>query len=124
MSRVSTSIFAIYISILLYTTIPYVQRLSAMAGKGAPALFWDHIAIFIIFFLVAFFVLGRHITSFAGHGKLFLGLISLIGLILVVLYRVVPIAPVYKLPVFLAPYFSTDLAFTIWLLVPLAILFF
>jgi hypothetical protein len=123
MSRISSSIFSIYIATLLYTSIPYVQKLTS-AGTNTPALFWNHFAIFAIFFCLAFFVLGRHVTSFAGHGKLFISAIALVGLILTVLYRIIPVAPVYKLPVFLAPYFGTDIAFTAWLIAPLAILFF
>jgi hypothetical protein len=101
-----------------------VQKLNVASASGASALFWNHLAIFVIFFLLAFFVLGRHITSFAGHGKLFLGIIALLGLILVVLYRIVPIAPVYALPAVLKPYFATDTAYTAWLLAPLVVLFF
>ncbi len=123
MSRISSSIFSIYIAALLYTAIPYVQKLTSV-GTNTPALFWNHIAIFAIFFCLAFFVLGRHVSSFAGHGKLFIGAIVLVGLMLTVLYRIIPIAPVYKLPVFLAPYFASDIGFTAWLIAPLLILFF
>lgn len=123
MSRISTSIFSLYIATLFYLTIPFVQKLTA-AGKATPAMFWNHLAIFVIFFCLAFFVLGRHISSFAGHGKLALSSISVIGLVLTILYRVIPIAPVYKLPAILTPYFATDIAFTAWLIAPLVVLFF
>jgi len=124
MTRISSAIFSIYIATLLYTVIPFVQKLTIAGQKDSAGLFWNHLAIFVIFFCLAFFVLGRHITSFAGHGKLFVAAICLAGLVLTVLYRVVPIAPVYALPKILTPYFATDTAFTAWLLAPLAVLFF
>jgi hypothetical protein len=126
-TRISSAIFSIYIAALLYTTVPFVKTLT-IAGNpsadGAPALFWNHLAIFAIFFLLAFFVLQRHISSFGGGLQIFLGTVALLGLILTVFYHIIPIAPVYELPKVLAPYFSTNTAFTAWLIAPLVVLFF
>jgi hypothetical protein len=122
-TRITSAIFSIYIAALLYTTVPFVKTL-VVAGKDAPALFWNHLAIFAIFFLLAFFVLQRHISSFGGGLQIFLGTVALLGLILTVFYHIIPIAPVYELPKVLAPYFSTNTAFTAWLIAPLVVLFF
>lgn len=123
MTRITSAIFSIYIAILLFTTVPFVKTL-VVAGKDAPALFWNHLAVFVIFFLLAFFVLQRHISSFGGGLQIFLGSLALLGLIIFVFYQIIPIAPIYKLPAVLNPYFSTPTALTAWLIAPLVILFF
>lgn len=123
MTRISSAIFSIYIAIALFTVVPFVKTL-VVAGKDAPALFWNHLAVFVIFFLLAFFVLQRHVSSFGGGLQVFLGTLALLGLLLTVFYHVVPIAPIYKLPSVLAPYFATNTAYTAWLIAPLVILFF
>lgn len=123
MTRITSAILSIYIAALLYLHVPFVKALT-IAGKDAAPLFWNHLAIFAIFFALAFFVLQKHVSSFGSHLQIFLGTLALLGLILTVFYHVVPIAPIYKLPAVLSPYFATTTAFTVWLIAPLVILFF
>lgn len=123
MTRITSAIFSVYIASFLYLHVPFVKALS-LAGKEAPALFWNHLAIFVIFFILAYFVLQRHVSSFGGNLQLFLGALAFIGLLIMVFYQIIPITPVYKLPAVLDPYFATDTAFAAWLIAPLVILFF
>ncbi|MDB5194066.1 MAG: hypothetical protein JWN50_80 [Parcubacteria group bacterium] len=123
MTKISSAIFSIYIACLLYVEVPYVKTLTVL-GKDSSGLFWNHLAVFLIFFILAFFTLGKHIASYGSGAKTFLAGLLLIGLIITVFYHIVPIAPVYKIPSLLDPYFSTDTAFTAWLIAPLALLIF
>jgi hypothetical protein len=122
-AKITSAIFGIYIASLLYLHVPYVKMLT-VASKDSNGLFWNHLAIFMIFFVLAFFVLQRHVASYGKGLQVFLASLALIGLILTVFYHVVPIAPIYTLPSILNPYFATDTAFTAWLIAPLVILFF
>jgi hypothetical protein len=122
-TRITSAILSIYIASLLYLSVPFVKTLVVM-GKDAAPLFWNHLAIFAIFFAIAFFALSKHIASYGSTIRTTLAALLLIGLIIMIFYRIVPIAPIYKLPSLLDPYFNTDIAFTAWLIGPLIALIF
>jgi len=48
---------------------------------------------------------------------------AFLGLVLTVFYHIIPLEPIYNLPTQVDQLFASDTAFTIWLLVPLVVLF-
>jgi hypothetical protein len=126
-NRLVSALIALYISIFLYTEASFVKTLTVL--KGSDQLFYNHITILIIFFIPIFFVINKYISSYSDKGlrgylKLFLLVVSILGLIGCIIYHIIPIAPIYHLPAYLNPVFATDQIYTIWLIAPIVVLFF
>ncbi|MEX2010284.1 MAG: hypothetical protein WD874_00570 [Parcubacteria group bacterium] len=127
MDKIVSSILAIYIAAFLYTNIPFVKSLM-LDGVAGEALFWNHVAIFVLFFALAFLALSRNISAYIGRGatgnlKMILAAIALVGVIISIFYHIIPLTPIYDLPPYIDRFFASDLSFTLWLLAALAILF-
>ena len=126
MNKLVAVLFSFYIAILLYTQVFFVKVLTL--SKGSENLFWNHLAILIIFTVFIFFTIQRHITFDSGFGamqilRISLVSISLIGLMLSILYHLIPLEPIYNLPPIVDKIFATDLDYTLWLIAPLLVLF-
>ncbi len=124
-NRLIAGILSLYLASFFYTQVPFVKVLTLV--KGSDQLFWNHIAIFAIFFVPILFILTKYIDSFSTRGVLgyikgALLFIALIGLIIFIFYHIIPIAPVYTLPAVLDKFFLPDISFTLWLLVPVAVM--
>ncbi len=126
-NKLVSALISLYLAILLYTQAFFVKTLTIL--KGSDQLFWNHIMILIIFFLPIFYVVNKHISVYSDRGfkrylKIILLVVSIIGLIISILYHIVPIASIYHFPAYLNPVFAPEQIFTIWLIAPLAILLF
>jgi RsiW-degrading membrane proteinase PrsW (M82 family) len=124
--RLSTFIISIYITAFLYANIPFVKVFSIFKETGQ--LFWNSLAIFIIILVPVYFLVNRYIYAPSSRGimvpiRAVLLTLVLIGLVLTVFYHIIPLEPIYDLPSYIDQYFTSDTAFTIWLLIPLAVLF-
>jgi len=124
-NRLIAGILSLYLASFFYTQVPFVKVLTLV--KGSDQLFWNHIAIFVIFFIPILFILTKYIDSYSSGGvlgyiKVVLLFIAFIGIIISILYHIIPVASVYTLPVVLNPFFLPDLSFTLWLLVPIAVM--
>jgi len=124
-NRLVAGILSLYIASFLYTLVPFVKVLTLV--KGSDQLFWNHLAIFAIFFVPIFFILNKYIDSYSSRGvlgyiKIVLLFVALIGIIISIFYNIIPVAPVYTLPTILDQFFLPDLSFTIWLLAPLVVM--
>ncbi len=126
-NKLVAGLISLYLAILLYTQAFFVKTLTIL--KGSDQLFWNHIMILVIFFLPIFYVVNKHISVDSDGGlkrylKLVLLIIAIVGLVISVLYHIVPIAPIYHFPSILNQFFAPEQIFTVWLIAPLAILLF
>jgi surface polysaccharide O-acyltransferase-like enzyme len=126
MNRLAALIISIYISALIYANAFFIKTLTIT--ESAPELFWNYLAIFMIilvpvFFLVKSLVDLPHPRNGMRHVRTALLIIALIGLSLAVLYHVIPLESVYDLPASVDKLFASDAAFTVWLILPLLVLF-
>lgn len=124
MQRISSLIISIYITALLYANISFLKTLSVLKDE----LFWNNLAIFVIILVPVFILINKYISVPSSRGAMtfvrsVLLVIALLGLILTIFYHIIPLEPVYDLPSYIDQYFAPDLFRTIWLLVPLAVLF-
>jgi hypothetical protein len=126
-NKLTAGIISLYLAAFLYTQVPFVKTLTLV--KGADQLFWNHLAIFAIFLVPIFIIVSKYIDSeptfgALGYIKLLLLLVAVVGIIITIFYRFVPVESVYQIPSGIEKYFVSDLSFTIWLIAPLIILFF
>ena len=49
--------------------------------------------------------------------------VALLGLVFTILYHIIPLEPIYNLPAQVDQVFASEMAFTIWLIAPLVVLF-
>jgi glucan phosphoethanolaminetransferase (alkaline phosphatase superfamily) len=126
MNRVASLIISIYIAAFLYANVFFIEQLTIT--EVSHQLFWNHLAIFLILLVPIYFLTSRFISLPYVRGMLrplrtiFLSLM-LLGLVISVLYHVVPLEPIYDLPVVVDQFFASDFALTIWLIIPLLALF-
>jgi len=128
MNRLVTTLISLYISAFLFLEIPFVKNVT-FAGNNPKGLFISHALVFVIFFILLEVALGRHIYASEGSGiarSLRLALIGLanLGLLIVILYHMLPVTGVYTFPSMLNSIFASDIALTLWLLAPLVLLCF
>ncbi|MFH1472949.1 MAG: hypothetical protein ABIF06_00855 [bacterium] len=126
MQKISSLIISIYIATLLYANVFFIKQLTIVESSGQ--LFWNHIAIFLILVALTFFLINKYISTPYSRGAMrpirtVLLLLALIGFIVAILYHIIPLEPIYNLPDIIDKFFISDTAFTIWLLIPLAVLF-
>ena len=126
MQKLSSLIIAIYITALLYANLFFIKQLTLV--KGADQLFWNHLAIFVIILVPVFFLINKYISTPVSRGamkplRFVLLLIAFVGLVLTILYHIVPLEPIYNLPAQVDQIFASEMAFTIWLIAPLVVLF-
>jgi hypothetical protein len=126
LNSIASLIISIYVSAVIYSNAFFVKQLSI--GDSASQLFWNHLGIFLII-LVPVFLLMKKLVSFSysrgGMKYIRAGvlLVALVGLILSMLYHVIPVESVYNIPGTVDKVFSSDGAFTVWLILPLLALF-
>jgi len=126
MNKLVALLISLYIALFLYTQVFFVKVLTLT--KGNENLFWNHIAILLIFVVFIFFILQKHIEADAGYGamqflRVTLVSLALIGLVVSILYHIIPLEPIYNLPPIVDKIFASDLDYTLWLIAPLLILF-
>ena len=126
MNKLVAVLFSFYIAILLYTQVFFVKVLTLTKDNGS--LFWNHLAILIMFTVFVFFTLHRHVSVEIGKGpieivRLVLLSLALIGLVISMFYHLIPLEPLYHLPTVMDKLFASDLDYTLWLLAPLFVLF-
>ena len=124
-NKLVAGLISLYLAMFLYTQAFFVKTLTIL--KGSDQLFWNHIMILVIFFVPIFFAVNKHTTDSSAEGfkkylKVFLLVVSIIGLIISILYHIVPINPIYHFPSMMDQFFAPDQIFTIWLIVPVVIL--
>lgn len=127
MNKLVALLLSLYIATFLYTQVFFVKVLT-LSTKAGGNLFWNHLAILVIFTIFIFFTLHRHISVESGYGamqivRITLVALALIGLVLSILYHIIPLDPIYNLPPIVDKIFSTDLDYTLWLIAPLLVLF-
>lgn len=124
---ITSIIVSIYISAFLYTNAFFVQKL-VFVGNEASKLFWNHLGIFLLFFIPTFYLLRNIISGDYGRRGKFLGAgllaIATAALVLAIFYHVIPLTPVYNFSSGIDKLFATDTMFTLWLIIPLLVLFF
>jgi hypothetical protein len=124
---ITSIIVSIYISAFLYINAFFVQKL-VFVGNEASKLFWNHLGIFLLFFIPVFYLLRNVVSGdYSRRGK-FVGAgllaVATAGLVLAIFYHVIPLTPVYNFSAGIDKLFATDTMFTFWLLIPLLVLFF
>lgn len=117
MNRIVTALLSLYLASFLYMAVPYTKLL--------PVNVWIHLGAFAIAFVLIFLVLGN-VVSTGGKRPLITGIIGLafIGALVAVLYHIIGLTFVEKLPYHLDMLFASDVALTLWLAVPLVLLAF
>jgi hypothetical protein len=123
-----SSILSLYIASFLYTHVFFVKTLT-IDSNGSSNLFWNHIGIFMIFYLPLHFIMNRVVSMDYDRGasryvKVGLLAFAMSGLILSLLYHLIPLDPVYNFSGAIDSLFASNTAFTIWLIIPLILLFF
>ncbi|MEK7186924.1 MAG: hypothetical protein AAB690_01215 [Patescibacteria group bacterium] len=126
MQKLSSLIIAIYITALLYANLFFIKQLTLV--KGADQLFWNHLAIFAIILVPVFFLINKYISAPVSRGamkplRFVLLFVALLGLVFTILYHIIPLEPIYNLPAQVDQVFASEMAFTIWLIAPLVVLF-
>jgi hypothetical protein len=120
-------IVSLYISAFLYTNAFFVQKL-VFVSNDASKLFWNHLGIFLLFFVPVFYLLRNIISGDYGRRGKFIsaGLLAIAtgGLVLAIFYQVIPLTPIYNFSAGIDKLFATDTMFTVWLIIPLLVLFF
>jgi hypothetical protein len=124
---ITSIIVSVYISAFLYTNAFFVQKL-VFVGNEANKLFWNHLGIFLLFFIPVFYLLKNTISGdYSRRGKFFgAGLLAVAtgGLVLAIFYHIIPLTPIYNFSAGIDKLFATDTMFTVWLIIPLLVLFF
>ncbi|KND48971.1 MAG: hypothetical protein AB200_00900 [Parcubacteria bacterium C7867-005] len=128
MTKLVSALLSLYISSFLYETMFFVERLVHVPSES-KLFFWNHLGIFLLFFVPIYFILNRVVDAeqHGGFGRFLrmcITTVALVGVFVSVLYHVLPLESVYNPPVFVDQFFAPDLSFALWLLVPLLILFF
>ncbi|HZS42872.1 MAG TPA: hypothetical protein VFA52_01500 [Candidatus Paceibacterota bacterium] len=127
--RLVSLILAFYPAILLFLNFPYVNNLLLIKAT-AGQIFVSKCVIFLIFLIPIHLIFNRFVFGDFGFNsnRKFLQAailsISILILIIVFFYRVVPLTNVYSVSLPLARYLSTSKDFFWWLLVPFVGLFF
>jgi hypothetical protein len=123
-----TGLLSLYVTAFLYSNAFFVNSLIFVA-KDPAKLFWNHLAIFILFFVPVYLILSKIILAENDRGPLGLikmAILSLVttGLLITIFYHVVPISTVYNFSSAVDSLFESSRTFTVWLILPLAALFF
>jgi hypothetical protein len=126
--HVISAILSLYVASFLYTNLFFVKMLT-LATTTTADLFWNHLAIFLIFYIPIHFVTQKQIHSDFGRGAIGIirmGVLSVAaaGLLVSIFYHVIPLTPVYNFSPAVDQLFASDTAFAIWLIAPLVLLFF
>ncbi|MDB5266328.1 MAG: hypothetical protein JWN89_143 [Parcubacteria group bacterium] len=127
MNKLVSAILSLYIGSFLFTVLPLTKVLTG-AAKGMPAV-WSHLGVFVLFCVPVWFVMNRIVQVNPGRGmwgmmKTVLLSLGCAGIILSILYHIIPIKSLYDLPPFIDRFFVPDLAYALWLIAPLVVLFF
>jgi len=128
MNKLASAVLSIYIGLFLYTALPFTKVLNSVT-KSSLNVFWNHLGILLLFVIPIWFILSKVISDDPGRGavkaiRLLLLAIGLLGLVIAIFYRIIPITSIYNFPSFIDKLFVPDLAYTAWLIAPLIILFF
>ena len=128
--KLSSLIISLYIAMFLFANLSFIKTFSIFKETGQ--LFWNNLAIFIILLIPIYFLINKYISVPCARSRsqsvmkiirTVLLFLALLGLILTIFYHIIPLEPIYNLPAQLDQFFAPDTAFTIWLIVPLAVLF-
>ena len=124
---ITAIIISVYVSIFLYGNAFFVQNLVFVENEP-DKLFWNHLGIMLLFLIPVFYVLKNIVTGDYGRrGKVIgagLMAIGAAGLVISIFYQVLPITPVYDFSAGIDSLFSSDKMLTVWLILPLILLFF
>lgn len=126
MNRAVGILLSIYIALVIYANAFFIKQLTLV--KDSDQLFWNHLAIFaILVFLVSLAIKGLISADFSRGGmrvvRMMLVATATLGLLISIFYHVIPIDEVYDMPALFDKYFSSDTAFTVWLIIPVIALF-
>jgi hypothetical protein len=126
MQKVAALIVSIYITAVIYSNAFFIKTLTVV--KDSSQLFWNYLAIFLIILVLVYLLVNKTISVNLGRGHMrpirtLMLTFGLVGLVLSVLYHIVPIEPMFDLPQALDRIFASDVAFTAWLVLPLLALF-
>lgn len=126
MNKAVGILLSMYVALVIYTNAFFIQQLTVV--KDSEQLFWNHLAIFaILVVLVSLAIKGLVSADFSRGSmkllKMILLAVAIFGLLISIFYHVIPIESVYDLPAIMDKYFSSEKAFTIWLILPVIALF-
>lgn len=126
LNSIASLIISIYAAAFIYSNAFFVKQLTVV--DGSSQLFWNKLGIFLIILLPIFFLMKKIVSFTYTRGgmryvrTIVLGL-ALLGLILSMLYHVIPVQSIYDFPGSVDKVFASDSAFTVWLILPLVALF-
>ncbi len=128
MNKLVSAVLSLYIGLFLYSVLPFTKVLTGVT-KGSLNLFWNHLGILALFVIPLWFIINRVISDDPGRGlekfiRLVLLGVGFSGLLISVFYHIIPIAPIYEFPSVMDKFFQPDIAYSVWLIAPLLILFF
>jgi hypothetical protein len=126
MSKLASLIISVYIAAFLFANLFFIKQLTLVEDAGQ--LFWNHLAIFLILLVPVFLLVSKYISRpYTRSGmrtmRTVILAIAFLGLSMSVLYHIIPLEPIYNLPSQVDMIFASDLAFSIWLILPLLVLF-
>ncbi len=120
-------ILAIYVAAFLYVNIFFASNF-VFVEKSSSMLFWNKLGIFLLFLIPVNLLINKSLGGYESRGNRFvkIGLlaIALLGLTLAIFYHVVPITSVHNFSSGIDKLFASSTAYTLWLLIPLIVLFF
>lgn len=124
--RIAALIVSVYIAALIYTNAFFIKALTL--AKGAEQLFWNNLAIFLILLVPIYLLVNKYVSppysrGSMRHARVVLLSVALIGLVLAMLYHIIPLEPIFDLPSYVDKFFSSETALTLWLIIPLLALF-
>ena len=126
MNKLVSFVLSFYLATVIYTNAFFVTTLTV--AKASDQLFWNKLGIFVIILLPVYFIVNKFVAVQSGRGgmqvlRIVLVSLATLGLVVAFFYHVIPLAPLYHFPKLLDPYFASASLFTIWLIVPLVVLF-
>lgn len=124
MNKLVALVISTYIAFVIYGNAFFIKQLTVV--KDSNQLFWNHLAIFIILMVPIYLAVSQFVSREFRGGKAFKTLLlslAFLGLVISMFYHVIPLEPIYDLPPVVDKVFASESLFTVWLLVPIIILF-
>lgn len=123
-----TIIVSLYISTFLYSYTFLVKSL-VFVSDDPFKLFWNHLAIYVLFFVPVYIILNKIISTEGDRGPVGfvkVGLLSvvLVGFTIAILYHFLSLSSVYNFSSSINDLFASKNSLRVWMILPLLSLFF
>lgn len=118
-------VLSLFGAIVLFQNFPFMKQMTVLKGALPEAL--NIAGIFVAFALALFFLLDKYVVGDFSDGNFFKSVfvgLAFTGMVLAIIYFIVPFAPVYDFGPNIDKWFQGQFTLFWWLVGPLAIVFF